>query len=166
MKANNNALVILWKGKELPDYLAQKVAEILITNGICIPEMLTMKYMDEESVAKALVRDNANRINVFDEDRKDIIAETVKQSVIYIGKRFEASLTGTNGNLAQFAIELKNAIMDTRNSTVFNAVGTEPQLLKAVEIIATTTAIIPAALAKKYHFSQNVVEVIKMVYKS
>lgn len=164
----NNALVLIWKGDQLPDYLVNKVAEVLIANKVCIPEMLTIKVLDEEAVTNALL----NRVstdNVTVVKTENDLAEAVKQAVIYIGKRFEASLTGTNGpigNVAAFAIELSNAVSTAMRNTSFIGVGSNDELLTAIEILSTTNAVIPPSLAKKYHFTQNVVDVIKKVYQS
>lgn len=169
MKANN-ALVLLWKGDQLPDYLVKKVAEVLITNSVCIPEMLTMKVLDEDAVTNALLSKvsdgSATIVNV---EGNTIDEEAVKHSVIYIGKRFEASLKGTNGtigNITSFAIELSNAVTTARRNMSFIGVGTNDELLTAIKVLSTTNAIIPASLAKKYHFTQSVVDVIKRVYIS
>lgn len=164
----NNALVLLWEGNQLPDYLVKKVAEVLIVNGICIPEMLTVKLLDEDAVTKAILRD-ASKVAVDTTVKPDRnLAEAVKQAVIYIGKRFEDSLKDTNGhehNLV-FAINLSNAVTTARRNMSFIGVGTNDELLTAIEILSTTNAVIPASLAKKYHFTQDVVNVIKEVYRS
>lgn len=168
MKANN-ALVLLWKGDQLPDYLVKKVAELLITNGICTPEMLTIKVLDEEAVTKAVIKDIDCAVAGSTATVDHNLAEAVKQAVVYIGKRFEASLKGTNGpigNIALFAIELSNAVATARRNTSFIGVGTNDELLTAIEILSTINAVIPSSLAKKYHFTQNVVDVIKKVYDS
>jgi len=167
----NNALVLLWKGENLPDYLVKKVAEILITNGVCMPEMLTIKYKDENSVADALLRDTLLRdVNVMTVQKDvDEVAEAVKQAVIYIGRRFENSLTGANGpigNIATFAIELSNAVSTAKRNMSFIGVGSKDELLTAIKILSETKAVIPSSLAKKYHFTQNVVDVIKKVYNA
>lgn len=162
----NNALILLWKGENLPDYLVKKIAEILTTNGICIPEMLTIKYKDEDGVTNALLRDTNSTICV---KKESDVSEAIRNAVIYISKRFEASLKGTNGpvgNIAMFALELSSAVTAARHNMSFIGVGTNDELLTAIEILSTSTAVIPASLAKKYHFNQNVVDVIKKVYNS
>lgn len=166
---NSHALILLWQGESVPDYLVQKVAEILINNGICAPERLIAKYKDADGIANALLRDIApTQFNTAKKENAEL-AEAVKQAVVYIGKRFEASLTGTNGptgNIAMFAVELSNAVTTARRNISFVGVGTNNELLTAIEILSTTTAVIPPSLAKKYHFTQNVVDVIKKVYNS
>ena len=161
MNNKNNALVIIWKGNNIPDELAQYVAKVLISNDICEPEKITVKVLDEDAVTAALLQktQNINNIIVEDENR----AEAVKQAVIYIGERFKDSLMGTNGligNVAAFAIELSNAVTTARRNT------SNDELLTAIKILSTTKAIVPPSLAKKYHFTQSVVDVIKKVYNS
>lgn len=162
----NNALVLLWKGEELPDYLVKKIAEILITNGICIPEMLTIKVKDEEAVACALLRDANNNDTVVVD--KPNVAEAVKQAIVYIGKRFEDLLKDakSSGDYLLFALDLSNAVTIAQRNISFVGVGSNDELLTAVDILATTPAVIPATLAKKYYINNRVIDVIKQVYKS
>ena len=168
MKANN-ALILLWAGESIPDYMVQKVAEVLITGGLCIPEMLTIKYKDENSIANALLRDDLSKDGIIIEKKSTGTPEEVKQAIIYIGERFKASLSGTNsssGNLAMFAIELNNAVITARRNISFTGVGSQDELLTAIEIISTVDAIVPQSLVRKYHFTQNVIDVIKKIYNS
>jgi hypothetical protein len=164
-----NALVVLWKGEQLPDYLVRKIAEILITNGICTPEMLTIKVLDETAITNAAIQSANCTVTGQFTKVDDNVAEAVKQSIIYIGKRFEDSLKGANGpigNIATFAIELSNAVITAKRNMSFIGVGTRDELLTAIEVLSTTSAVIPSSFAKKYGITQNVIEVIKKVYKS
>jgi hypothetical protein len=166
---NNNALIVLWKGNSIPDYLVGKIAEILTLNNVCTPEMLTIKYKDCDGIANALIRDAESSANVSTKKDDDTIAEAIKQSVIYIGKRFERSLVIADAplnNTSVFAIELSNAVSKERRNISFTGVGSNNELLTAVEILSTEKGIIPRSLAKKYHFTKNVVEVIKTVYNT
>lgn len=161
----NNALVLLWKGNTIPDYLVEKVAEVLITNGVCIPEMLTIKYSDEEEIAKVLIKGTEKKFGTIPPNS----SEAVKNAVIYIGTRFKNSLTGTNGtidNTTAFAIELSNAVTIAQRNRSFIGVGSKDELLTAIEIIATVRATVPNALVKKYHFTTEVVDVIGKVYEN
>lgn len=152
----NNALVLLWKGEDLPDYLVKKIAEILITNGICIPEMLTIKYTDETTLSNIL-------INTANEKPSDIAsAEAIKNSVIYIGERFKQYL-GT-ANLSMFTLELADAVSYAKRKMSFVGIGSEDELLTAIKILSTLKGTIPHSLVRKYHFTQEVVDVIKNVY--
>lgn len=164
---NNNALIVLWNGKNLPDYLVQQIAEVLTTNGICIPEMLTIKYMDETSVSHALIRDVEVEPIVATQDESAQQA-AIKSAVIYIGTRFKTALASKefDNNIA-FAIELYNAVADAKKRNIsFVETERDDKLLTAVKIISEETGTIPAALARKYHFTQSVVNVIKKVYNT
>lgn len=161
---SNNALVLQWKGELLPDYLTQKIAELLIINRICIPEMLTIKYIDEEGIAKILIRDTAQSTVVVKNTSDD--EEAIKNAVIYIGERFKDTLISANkhGDVLLFAIELLDAAIVAKRGISFTGVGSNNELLTAIKILSETTGVIPTALAKKYHFSQKIVDVIKEVY--
>lgn len=155
---SNNALILLWKGQNLPENLVKKIAEVLLTNQVCIPEMLTIKYKDEESVANALIRDcNATVTTITTENS---VSEAVKQAVIYIGTRFEKTLNVPNGDLTAFAIKLLLAFQDEKS------ISSTHELYNAVEIIATSKAVIPHTLARKYHFTQKVCDIIKKIYNT
>lgn len=161
----NNALILLWKGEDLSDYLVQKVAEFLVLNGICTPEMLTIKYKDEDGVANALLRDVSQATVVSTVKTDDVeVEQAVKNAVIYIGERFKDSLRRVE--ILNFTIELYNAVTTARRNISFVGVGTKDELLTAVEILSTANATIPSSLAKKYHFTQDVIKVIKKVYNS
>lgn len=161
---SNNALVLQWKGEILSDYLIQKIAELLTVNRVTIPEMLTIKYVDEESIAKILIRDAAQSTVVVKNTSDD--EEAIKNAVIYIGERFKESLSSANkhGDALMFAIELLDAAIVAKRSISFTGVRSDNELLAAIKILSKTTGVIPSALAKKYHFSQKIVDVIKEVH--
>ena len=164
----NNALVLLWKGNAIPDYLIKEIAEILASKKVCMPELLTIVSKDDDAIASALIKDicaKGEETTISSTSTQDAI----NNAVIYIGERFKNSLSGTNGpigNVAIFAIELSNAVATSRRNISFVGVGTNDELLTAIEILSTVNGKIPSNLAKKYHFTQNVVEVIKKIYNS
>lgn len=161
---SNNALILLWKGQNLPDNLIKKIAEVLLTNQVCIPEMLTIKYKDEESVANALIRDCNTTATIITPENG--VSEAVKQAVIYIGTRFEKTLNVPNGDLTAFTIELSLAFRDEKGVISFEDANPTRELYNAVEIIATEKAVIPRTLARKYHFTQKVCDIIKKIYNA
>jgi len=169
MLGNKNALVLLWTGNDLPDYLVTKIAEILTANRITVPELLKVVYKDQEGLAQCLVRE-ANGVSTVKFDvTDDSLAKAIEQAVTYIGKRFEASLTNAKGNLVQFAIELQSALSQARSNIGFNSLNMlsetdDKALIKAVELLSTVPATIPAPLAKKYHITKSVCDVIKQIY--
>ena len=169
MLGNKNALVLLWTGNDLPDYLVTKIAEILTTNWITVPELLKVVYKDQEGLAQCLVRE-ANGVSTVKFDlTDDDLAEAIKQAVIYVGKRFEVSLANAKGNLVPFAIELQSALSQARSNIGFNSLNIlsdtdDKALIKAVELLSTVPAVIPPSLAKKYHITRGVCDVIKQIY--
>lgn len=167
MLNNKHAIVILYSGSEMPDYIGQKIGELLITSGLTIPENVTIVYKDQESVSKALIRDAINTVPSikFETKNSDDLAEAIKSAIIYIGERFKGTLANANGNMVLFVLELTSALMEERDNNSFNFLNlTGDQLRKAVEIISTNEYIIPTTLARKYHFTKSVVDAIKSVY--
>lgn len=169
MLGNKNALVILWTGNDMPDYLVEKIAETMTTSGITVPELMKIIYKDQEGLAQCLVRE-ANGVSTVKFDVADNdLAKAIEQAVIYIGKRFEVSLASAKGNLIPFAIELQSALSKARSNIGFNILNMssdtdDKALIKAVELLSTIPAVIPASLAKKYHITKGVCDVIKQIH--
>lgn len=158
MKANN-ALIILWQGSKISDYQIGKIMEQLVLSGIAEQQNITVVYKDEDSIANALLRDSAKKgLTVIKTEEPKVNLEAIKNAVIYVGKRFEVSLASTNADLTLFAIEL------AQTANAAKTTGYEPELLTAIEILSTTSGEIPKSIAKKYHFTQAVVNVIQKVY--
>lgn len=152
-----NAVVLVWHGNPLPDYIVGKLAETLCLNGVCIPENLTMKYFDQDSLPDALINSTVNIVKTAKVE--DNIEEALKSAIIYIGTEFESILR--KGDLEDFKMHLAARYILDKDLSPYN---TEKVLTKAVEIIATTRAIIPGGFAARYHFSKKVIQVIKNVY--
>ena len=167
MQNSKNALVILWTGNPISEYLVQKIVEPFIVNNVTTPELLTFVYKDQDGLANCLVKE-ANGISTIKFDIvDDKLSEALEKSIIYIGKRFEASLINAKGNLVFFAIDLQSALTKARTNASFNSIGIsddDKALINAVELLATTKAIIPASLAKKYHMNKSVFDVIKQIH--
>lgn len=161
MKRNNkkHALVFLWSGAQPSNEIIEAIADVLITRGMCIPELLTAIYKDENGIANDIL----HTTTLQKHSEKDEIAEAVKNAVVYIGKRFENALT--NENLTAFVVELANSVQLAKRDLDFKSIASSGiELLNAIEIISTANAIIPVTLAKKYHFTDEVVKIIKEVY--
>lgn len=166
MLNNKNALVILWTGNDIPDDLVREIGEIMTRNGVCIPETMKIVYKDQDGLAQCLIRE-VNGVSTIKFDvATDELAEALKQAVILIGKRFENLLVNTR-NLTPFALKLSSELSKAKNNVSFNILGASDEdkaLVRAVELISTTKAVIPATLAKKYHFTKEVCETIKIVF--
>ena len=166
--SNKNAIVIIWEGKEIPDQLTTEICHMFFDNKITYPEMLTCRVYDAKGISDTIIRD----ITVTEEkttfsDESD--EEAVKNAIVFIGERFEASLADTKNSWV-FAFELKNAVCNARRSIGFNIMSAEHNankaLLNAVEVIATKDVKISTNFAKKYHITQVVVDIIKNVYQT
>lgn len=172
MSGNKNAVVLLWTGNDLPDYLVEKLAELLTTSGICVPELLKARVYDQQGINDALIRDLSKEDiipQVFvGENQENKTADVIKNAVIYIGKRFEATLMNAKGNYIPFALSLDEAVREARTTASFNILSPELMenraLLEAIEALATKKAMIPTNFAKKYHVTQTVVDIVAQVY--
>lgn len=152
----NNALILLWNGNGISDYLIGVISEILFTNGICSREALTIKYKDADGIANSLVRDAdviAPKQNVHAVDA------AVENAVVYIGTIFKSQLAKKNYNDFKDLISAKYIIEKAHSPYNY-----EKQLVKAVEILSTHNSVIPGTLAARYHFNQKVVDIVKEVY--
>jgi hypothetical protein len=154
-----NAVIIIWKGKAIPDHLVENIGNAMISSGICIPEMLTIKVKDEESISQALLKSSMENIQV--EEKPQVDEEALKNAIIYIGEKFKHLL---GKDLGMFAIELQNEVQMHKRTISFVGVGSNDELLTAVEIIATTNALISNNFLRKYHFTQTVFDIIKKIY--
>lgn len=168
MPINNYALVIIWEGREMPTPMITEIANVLVSNGVATPELLTMKQLDSDELAKAIINHSIVKKAVVDNDIPE--KDHVKEAVMFIGKRFESTLANANGNYVPFALSLSNALREAKNTLSFNSLSpnhaNERAIVNAVEIIATKKDTISTTLARKYHFNQKVVDVIAQIYKS
>lgn len=156
-----HAIVIIWNGNEPTSDVISAIGQVLVDRNVCIPECMQLTYKDCAGIEDSLLKDV---INVQHTELQD--EEAIKNAVIYIGERFKDSLSSTNGELFIFAAELINGYRNEKRQMSFIGVGSRSELCTAVEIIATTKGIIPPHLAKKYHFTNKVIEIIKSAYKT
>lgn len=163
MKVNNHALILLWRGKDLPKHLIEKIGEVLTINGVTVPELLKATYMDQEGIAEALVRDSGKII--FDiSDAEDNISNASNNAIIYIGKRYKELLS--NKQYLAFALTLSGDVNKANIDASFNVENiseNDKALLNAVEILATTN-LGNTEIAKKYNVSKQVLNIITQVY--
>ena len=159
---NNNAIIILWQGNDLPEYLVEKIQTILLANGICEGQDLTIVVKDENSIANAILRDTVNKHCNVESNiirfAKEPESATIEHAVIYIGGRFEASL----GNTIGFTVDITQQVLEAKSRSFKTA--EDDRLLNAIEIIAKNDAPISNALARKYHFNASVVKIITDIY--
>lgn len=163
MSNNYHALVLVWMGNNLPDYVVEQLVSVLSKNNVTIPELTVAKYFDNQSIAKTLIA-NTQLVATVDDTVLEAPAvdqeEAVKNAIIYIGKRFENAL---KTSYIQFTIELIDAVEKEKNTVSFNLLN-KSELLTAIELLATTQWKVPRTFTKRYHFTENVVDVIREVY--
>lgn len=151
MKANNCAIVILYKGQVAGSQVLQEIKDSLVGNGLTIPELLTMTVMDNNAIEEALVKDTVMEQNVVTTP-----SEVLKNAVVYIGERYKEYLN--TPHLTMFAIRLSQDVKAEQ------FIEGDRVLSTAVEVIATTQENIPAKYVREYGFNPAVVNIVKRVY--
>lgn len=156
-----HAIVIIWNGNEPTSDVISAIGQVLVDHNVCIPECMQLTYKDCAGIEDSLLKDVINVQHAESQDEK-----AIKNAVIYIGERFKDSLSSTNRELFMFAAEIINDYRNEKRAASFTGVGSRSELCTAVEIIATTEGIIPTHLARKYHFDNRVIKIIKNAYKT
>jgi hypothetical protein len=148
----NNAIVITYIGVFPSDNIIKSLAEVLVQSGVTIPEMINITTKDESAIANALLRD----VEVMDTNSND--AKT--SAIVYIGKRFDDTLAGSNGNHIPFAMALLHGIAEAKRNHTEEGVS----LINAVEIIAKMDKV--PKIARMYHITNDVIKVIREIYQN
>lgn len=165
----SNALIILWHGKELPDNEMSVIASFLV-NRRCVESIndVTIVKKDESAIAKSLLANTAVETSFDVIGSKDDVRNEVESAIVYIGKRFEDSLKGTNTvtGLMTFTMNLTAAVTAARNN--IDETTHDTALLNAISIIKKNCDSINynSTLAKSHHFTKKVIEVICNVYNT
>lgn len=147
----NNVVVLVWEGNSLSNYLAGKLAEVIIGNGLADKDKVSLIYEDNAKEVKP------TDIILFENNT----SQEIKQAVVYIGTKFHKEITSLNDFAISLTIAYKNA--KSAQQTMFSG-EQDRALIQAVRIISTVKGEINKTLAKKYNFSQDVVNIIKEVY--
>lgn len=164
---SNNALIILWHGKEFPDDEMLVIARCLANRG-CVESVddITIVKKDDAAIAKSILGTAVKETAFVVDMKKQDPTEDLSNAVIYIGERFEASLKGTNTvtGLVTFAMNLTAAVTAARNN--IDETMHDTALLNAISIIKKDCASINynSTLAKSHHFTKKVVEIICNVH--
>ena len=158
----NHAIVVLYQGREPSPEILGAISQVLFETGCCVAETMKIVYKDSSSIASALISSTANTA-------KEDPTEELKNAVIFI--------YGIWGNLlmynqyVQFAIELSNAVYSAIQSRQIalefsgNSETSKKPLLNAVKIIATSVQQLEKDFRDKYHFTREVEQVFREVYK-
>lgn len=158
------AIVILYNGEELPEYLINRMIEPIVHNGIADVEDITMKVFDSESLANLGLCDTISKeIKKDNETHSDYYA--FEQAIIYVGNRFERALN--KDDLSSFAIELSMQL--GLCASVFEdkmLIDANNPLVNAVKIIATTTVTRKLNdFANKHKVTKAARNIIKTIWK-
>lgn len=153
---NKNALIIMWVGNEPSDAIVEAIKDILVTTNTTVPEMLTIVYKDEDGMASSLIQDVQKEIKEIDVK----VIDHIKWAVEQIGTMFADELKEADVNIIPFTSKFQKVILEYlwMNHTQYEGI------FNAAKIIATSRGVIPKALAKKYHFSENICKCIKQIY--
>jgi hypothetical protein len=131
MKATKNAIVILYEGQMPDDSTVAEIANVLELDRVCDINTLTIKCLDEESVAKALVNTGVlKNATVVVKDEKKLSERTKKVAAL------ENAVTYIKGLFSK-DIENKGVFGLVLYDVARHSVGeTRTQLYNAIEIIA------------------------------
>lgn len=127
----NKAIVICYVGRPIEPDAVSAIQQIITTSCRAVPELMTIKAFDEDSIAKALLKKSAEDLKIsFDEGEKevDLIEEARKQAVLLI----KGNYGGPTGPLKL----AKDIAMAKYHNKVNCIDSTEEVLLNAVDVIA------------------------------
>ena len=155
MSKSNNAIIVTWIGNTPSDDVITAIAAVLVNSGVTIPEMMTIITKDEDGVANALLRDTDGKTDIMSNTN-----DARTSAIILIGKRFEDTLTGTNGDYIPFMIALLHAVAEAKKHHTEENVA----LVNAISVIAEMDKI--PKIARMYHITNEAIRIIRQVYKN
>ena len=148
-------LTVLYNGRELPETTAGMIAALLMNSGIISnTDQCTIVYKDSEAIADAvLAAERGSSISIpLNNDSSS--QEKIVAAVAHIGKYFAEDISKCKKTRDYTPLALHLIVECDRDQTIH----------KSVEILATESGVISKDIAKKYGFTEKIVEVIKSVY--
>ena len=148
-------LTVLYNGKELPDAAAAMIAACLQDMQVITDvNQCTIVYKDSEAIANAiLAAENLPKVEVS--HINDISSqERIVAAVAHIGKYFAEDISKCKKTRDYTPFALHLIVECDRDQTIH----------KSVEILATESGVISKDIARKYGFTEKIIEVIKSVY--
>lgn len=148
-------LTVLYNGKELPDAAAAMIAACLVDMKVITDvNQCTIVYKDSEAIADAvLAAEKASSISIpLNNDASS--QEKIVAAVAHIGKYFAEDISKCKKTRDYTPFALHLLVECDRDQTIH----------KSVEILATESGVISKDIARKYGFTEKIVEVIKSVY--
>lgn len=151
----SRAIVILYSGKETPAAVIEAIGNILVANGICIPELLQVKVLDADSVASAVVARTVTR----DAKQQDNDESTLEHAMKFLSTTFEKEIQiATRDSDALSICVLDRAVRKCMNNVNYRF---KTELCAALEIIKAETISTSKTLCKAHGWSLNVWKVFK-----
>jgi hypothetical protein len=149
------SLTVLYNGKELPDAAAAMIAACLVDMQVITDvNQCTIVYKDSEAIANAiLAAENLPKVEVS--HINDVSSqERIVAAVAHIGKYFAEDISKCKKTRDYTPFALHLLVECDRDQTIH----------KSVEILATESGVISKDIARKYGFTEKIIEVIKSVY--
>lgn len=153
-----NAIVITYVGESPSQALVEKLAGMLVGNGVTFPELLKIVTKDDESIADALLQ--STELQSTESQVVEAFDKTTA-AAIFIGKKFAKTLT-SDDNYRAFAIALAKAVINAKS---YNS-EENAALLNAMETIANCEAIKLHKIARFYRITNDAINVIRQVYNT
>lgn len=148
----SRAIVILYSGKETPAAVVEAIGNILVVNGLCIPELLQIKVLDADSVANAVVARTVASDAVQQNEDKNALEHAMK----FLSTTFENEIRIANGSDVLGICVLDRAVRKCISNANY---GFKTELRAALEIIKNNR--LSAKLCRAHGWSLNVWKVFK-----
>lgn len=148
----SRAIVILYSGKETPAAVVEAIGNILVVNGLCIPELLQIKVLDADSVANAVVA----RTVASDAKQQDEEENALEHAMKFLSTTFENEIRIANSSDVLGICVLDRAVRKYISNENY---GFKTELRTALEIIKNNR--LPAKLCRAHGWSINVWKVFK-----
>lgn len=125
----NKAIVICYTGRNIEPDAVSAIQEIITSSCGAMPELMTIKAFDEDSIAKALLKKSAKDLKIsFEEDTESRIIEEARTKAVQLIK---SKYSGATGH-----ISLTRDIVMARYHHSVNAMDDDERtLLDAIEVI-------------------------------
>lgn len=125
----NKAIVICYTGRPIEPDAVSAIQEIITNSCGAMPELMTIKAFDEDSIAKALLKKSAEDLKIsFKEDTESRIIEEARTKAIQLIK---SKYSGATGH-----ISLTRDIVMARYHNHVNAMDDDERtLLDAIDVI-------------------------------
>lgn len=152
-----NAIVITYVGESPSQALIEKIAGMLVGNGVTFPELLKIVTKDDESIADALL---STELQSTESQVVEAFDKTTA-AAIFIGKKFAKTLA-SGDNYRAFAIALVKAVINAKSYDSEENTA----LLNAIETIANCEVTKLHKVARFYRITNDAINVIRQVYNT